>query len=57
MNSPDEQPVTAGKATQRAEDDATGLPWPRTWPAVYVLVMGSFVLWVVLLYALTAMFS
>jgi hypothetical protein len=25
------------------QDDATGLPWPRTWRGVYLLVLGCFV--------------
>ena len=29
-------------------DGATGLPWPRTWPAVYAVVLICFVAWVVL---------
>ncbi len=39
------------------ESSATGLPWPRTWPGVYLLVTGSFILWVVLLIALTEYFA
>jgi hypothetical protein len=39
------------------EDEATGLPWPHTWRGVYLLVVGSFVLWVGLLVALTVVFS
>ncbi len=41
--------------SDRAEeppDGATGLPWPRTWPGVYALVLISFVAWVVLLVVL-----
>ncbi len=33
-------------------DEATGLPWPRTWPGVYAVVLIGFVAWVVLLVAL-----
>ncbi len=36
-----------------AEAEGTGLPWPRTWRGVYLAVLGSFVLWVALLTALT----
>jgi hypothetical protein len=39
------------------ETEGTGLPWPRTWKGVYLFVIGSFVLWVVLLIALTDCFS
>ncbi|HEX3800792.1 MAG TPA: hypothetical protein VH413_19010 [Verrucomicrobiae bacterium] len=35
------------------ESEETGLPWPHTWKAVYLLVIGSFILWVALLIALT----
>jgi hypothetical protein len=38
-------------------DDSTGLPWPRTWPGVYLFVMGCFVTWVILLIALERVFS
>ncbi|HEY3853568.1 MAG TPA: hypothetical protein VGO67_04150 [Verrucomicrobiae bacterium] len=35
------------------ESDETGLPWPKTWGSVYLFVVGSFVVWVALLIALT----
>jgi hypothetical protein len=38
-------------------EEPTGLPWPRTWPGVYWVVVGSFVLYVLLLALLTARFS
>jgi hypothetical protein len=38
-------------------EEPTGLPWPRTWPGVYWVVAGSFVLYVLLLALLTARFS
>jgi hypothetical protein len=31
------------------DDASTGLTWLRTWPGVYLFVMGSFVTWVALL--------
>jgi len=31
----------------------TGLPWPKTWKATYLVVIGSFVIWLVLLIVLT----
>ncbi len=40
-----------------AEAEPTGLPWFRTWRGVYIFVFGSFLLWVVLLFALTVIFS
>ncbi len=50
------QPHDSAALDEPAED-ATGLPWPRTWPGVYLLVIGSFVLWVVLLVVLEWAFS
>ncbi|HEY9733033.1 MAG TPA: hypothetical protein V6C89_14035 [Drouetiella sp.] len=40
---------------QRSLDDSemTGLPWLKTWKSAYVFVLCSFVLWLVLLIALT----
>jgi hypothetical protein len=38
-------------------DEATGLPWPRTWRGVYLLVLGCFVAWIVLLLALERVFA
>ncbi|HWA84810.1 MAG TPA: hypothetical protein VG710_01195 [Opitutus sp.] len=38
-------------------DASTGLPGFRSWRAVYVVVLGIFVLWVVLLAWLTAHYS
>jgi hypothetical protein len=40
-----------------AEEGATGLPVLRTWPRVYLFVLGVFLVWVVLLVALTMTFS
>jgi hypothetical protein len=41
----------------KPETEKTGLPVFRTWKGVYLLVVGSFVLWVALLIVLTKMFS
>jgi hypothetical protein len=38
-------------------DERTGLPGLRTWRAVYLFAFGCFVLWVVLLLALTVLYS
>ncbi|MFI5259681.1 MAG: hypothetical protein ACHQ01_08750 [Candidatus Limnocylindrales bacterium] len=38
-------------------DESTGLPWPRTWPGVYLVVMGCLVTWVALLVVLERVFS
>jgi hypothetical protein len=37
-------------------DAATGLPWPRTWPGVYTVVLICFVVWVTLLVVLERSF-
>jgi hypothetical protein len=39
------------------ESEDTGIPGIRTWRGLYVFVFGSFVLWVVMLFALTMIFS
>jgi hypothetical protein len=44
QHGPPHQPVPADEPP----DGATGLPWPRTWPGVYAVV----VLWVTLLVVL-----
>lgn len=38
-------------------DDDTGLPGLRTWRAVYVFVLGIFILWIVLLAWLARTYS
>jgi hypothetical protein len=38
-------------------DESTGLPWPASWAGVYVLVLGCFVTYVVLLVVLKQAFS
>jgi len=40
-----------------ADDDATGLPGLRRWPAVYLVVAGIFAVWVGLLTLLTRFYS
>jgi hypothetical protein len=39
------------------DNKETGLPVFKTWPAVYLFVFATFVLWVVLLAALEKFFS
>ena len=54
----DRMPENASGGRVPPLDDAvTGLPGLRTWPAVYVFVLGVFVLWVGLLTVLTEMYS
>jgi hypothetical protein len=53
-------PITTAADTPSGpaqNNEATGLPWFRTWRGVYVFVFGCFVLWVALLFALTRIFS
>jgi hypothetical protein len=38
-------------------DEATGLPWLKSWVSVYVFVTGCFVAWVVLLVVLELVYS
>jgi hypothetical protein len=39
-----------------AQTEDTGLPWLKTWPAVYAFVLAGFLLWVGLLYALSVLY-
>ena len=39
------------------DESSTGLPWPRTWRGVYILVGGCFVAYVVLLTVFTRYFA
>ena len=41
----------------KPNDDETGLPGLRTWRAVYVFVLGVFIVWIGLLLALTRLDS
>ncbi len=56
MKSPEANPLPAD-APPEGRDELTGLPGLRTWRGVYLLVFGSFILWVLLLLALTASYS
>jgi hypothetical protein len=49
------KPLVTVKSAVHEED--TGLPWLGTWTRVYLVVIINFLLWVVLLVALTACFS
>jgi hypothetical protein len=49
--------MTPSDDTTDAADQATGLPWPASWPGVYLVVLGCFVTYVVLLVALKQAFS
>jgi hypothetical protein len=43
--------------TPESLDEATGLPWPQTWPGIYAFVLILFALWVILLVVLERSFS
>jgi len=45
-----------GETEHVGDEEGTGLPGFKTWPAVYLFVMAAFVVWVVLLVALTTLF-
>jgi len=49
--------TTDNQAPSAGRDEIIGLPGLRTWRAVYLLVLGSFILWVLLLLALTLIYS
>lgn len=42
---------------EKVDNEATGVPWFRTWRRVYLFVLGVFILWVSLLTALTMIFT
>jgi len=56
MTSPDST-HGAADVSEAVDDESTGLPWLRSWPRVYLFVMGSFVTWVALLLVLERIFS
>jgi len=45
------------KTRARVRTDATGLPGLDSWPSVYVIVLGIFLLWIGLLTVFTEFFS
>ena len=49
--------VPPGASKDGIDGEGTGLPGFRTWLAVYLFVFGTFVVWMVLLEALTLAFS
>jgi hypothetical protein len=50
-------PGPPGAPKPSVDDRATGLPLFKTWPSVYLFVFATFVVWVLLLTALTGIFS
>jgi hypothetical protein len=53
ISDPSEPPAGAPETG----NEGTGLPWPRSWPGVYALVVACFVTYVVLLVVLKQAFS
>jgi len=56
MKSPEDYNAPA-KMSAAGKDELTGLPGLRTWRGVYIFVVGCFILWVAILFALTVGFS
>jgi hypothetical protein len=52
-----EADIPPTNAPPNKQDELTGLPGLRTWRNVYFFVFGCFVLWVLLLLALTVIYS
>jgi len=50
-------PAPPGAPKSSVDEEATGLPILKTWPAVYWFVFASFVVWVVLMEALDLFLS
>lgn len=50
-------PVPPGAPKHSIDNEETGLPGIRGWGRVYLIVFGTFVLWVVLLVLLQEFFS
>jgi hypothetical protein len=57
MKPPAIPPGPPGASRDEIENEGTGLPGFKTWPAVYLFVIITFVVWVVLLEALMRAFS
>ena len=54
---PSGTPAPPGAPKASIDEEGTGLPGLKTWPAVYFFVLAAFVFWVLLLAALTGIFS
>jgi hypothetical protein len=60
MTDHDESRADAPESGERAPDaldQATGLPWPRSWRGIYAFVLVCLVLWVMMLVVLERSFS
>lgn len=54
---PPEANISSAEASPNDRDELTGLPMLHTWRSVYLFVFGCFVLSVLLLLALTVIYS
>ncbi len=45
------------KEPKQPDNGETGLPGLHTWPRVYALVLGCFILWMILLFGLGRLFG
>jgi hypothetical protein len=45
------------KVVTPEQEEATGLPYLSTWQSTYIFTVASFILWIILLFALTEFFS
>jgi hypothetical protein len=43
MNQPEKINAPGSRIPPEVDDDATGLPWPRSWRGVYAFVITCFV--------------
>jgi hypothetical protein len=50
-------PAPPGAPKASIDEEGTGLPGFRTWPAVYFFVVAAFAAWVVFLAVLTRVYS
>jgi len=50
-------PSASADAPDSPDERSTGLPLFRTWPAVYLFVVGCFALWVAILALLPRIFA
>ena len=59
MRENENESANDGKSSGAVESDPemTGLPWPKTWKGAYLLVIGSFIFWLLLLIILTESFA
>jgi len=57
MNEPARPATPQDNERATADERSTGLPVFRSWPAVYLVVVASFAIWVVILALLPRVFA